>query len=104
LWGGWRLARPAWGQGYATEAARAAPAHGFTVIGLTEIVSFTAAGNLRSRAVMQRLGMTHNPADDFDHPHLPDCHPLRRHVLHRGCRDRLCHRDAGPPDERTGHP
>ena len=65
---GWRLARGAWGQGYATEAGRAAIAFGFGERGLEEIVSFTSATNARSRAVMERLGMTHDPGDDFDHP------------------------------------
>ncbi|WP_319463557.1 GNAT family N-acetyltransferase [Micromonospora sp. RTP1Z1] len=80
---GWRLARPAWGQGYATEAARAAIDYGFTRVGLPMIVSFTAAINARSRAVMDRLGMTRDPADDFDHPNLPLGHRLRRHVLYQ---------------------
>ena len=80
---GYRLAREAWGRGYATEAARAAVAHGFDEAGLTAIVSMTATTNLRSQAVMRRLGMTHDPADDFDHPRVPDGHPLRRHVLYR---------------------
>lgn len=80
---GWRLARDAWGFGYATEAARAALAVGFEEAGLDEIVSFTAVGNTRSRRVMHRIGMTHDEADDFDHPGLPEGHPLRRHVLYR---------------------
>jgi RimJ/RimL family protein N-acetyltransferase len=80
---GWRLARPAWGHGYATEAARAALRHGFTEAGLHEIVSFTTRSNVRSQAVMRRLGMTRDPADDFDHPQLAPEHPLRRHVLYR---------------------
>jgi RimJ/RimL family protein N-acetyltransferase len=80
---GWRLARAAWGSGYASEAARAAVAFGFGDLGLEEIVSFTAVGNTRSRSVMERIGMTRDPADDFDHPALPHGHPLRRHVLHR---------------------
>jgi ribosomal-protein-alanine N-acetyltransferase len=80
---GWRLARDAWGQGYATEGARAALAHGFDELGLEEIVSMTVPANLRSRRVMERLGMTRDPADDFDHPALPEGHPLRRHVLYR---------------------
>jgi len=79
---GWRLAHPLWGFGYATEGARAAVAFGFASLGLSEIVSFTTAGNLRSRRVMERLGMTHDPRDDFDHPALAS-HPLRRHVLYR---------------------
>ena len=80
---GWRLARDAWGQGYASEAALAALGFGFDVVGLDEIVSFTVPANLRSRRVMERIGMTHDPADDFDHPQLPAGHPLRRHVLYR---------------------
>jgi RimJ/RimL family protein N-acetyltransferase len=80
---GWRLARQHWGHGYAVEAARAAAAFGFEVVGLEEIVSFTVPANARSRRVMERLGMTHDPADDFDHPKLPEGHPLRRHVLYR---------------------
>jgi len=79
------LARPYWGRGYATEAARAAIEDGFNRLGLAEIVAFTVAGNLRSRRVMERLGMTRDPAEDFDHPRFagdPD-HPLRRHVLYR---------------------
>lgn len=80
---GWRLARSAWGHGYATEAARAALAYGFGPAGLAEIVSFTTVANARSQAVMCRLGMTTDPADDFDHPTLPVDHPVRPHVLYR---------------------
>ena len=80
---GWRLARRAWGNGYATEAGLAALDFGFGRVGLGEIVSFTTAGNARSRAVMERLGMTHDPADDFDHPDLPEGDSMRRHVLYR---------------------
>jgi len=80
---GWRLAPEAWGSGYASEAAREAVRFGFEDAGLDEIVSFTVPANVRSRAVMERLGMTHDPADDFDHPRLPAGHPLRRHVLYR---------------------
>ena len=80
---GWRLARSAWGRGYATEAARASIAYGFDVAGLPEIVSVTAEVNAPSRAVMRRLGMVHDPAEDFDHPGLPEGSPLRRHVLYR---------------------
>lgn len=80
---GWRLARAYWGRGYATEAARAAVAAGFGDLGLEEIVSFTVPANRRSRAVMERLGMTRGPADDFEHPRIPVGHPLRRHVLYR---------------------
>ena len=84
---GWRLARHAWGHGYATEAARASLHFGFETLGLEEIVSFTVPANVRSRAVMERIGMHHDPADDFDHPKLPEGHPLRRHVLYRLARD-----------------
>jgi RimJ/RimL family protein N-acetyltransferase len=80
---GWRLARSAWGKGYATEAARAALAFGFDEVGLEEVVSFTVPGNRRSRAVIERLGMSHDPAGDFDHPGLPAGHPQRHHVLYR---------------------
>ena len=85
---GWRLARPAWGHGYATEAAREALRVGFDELGLDEVVSFAAVANTRSRAVMERLGMTRDPADDFDHPALPAGHPLGRHVLYRVRRSR----------------
>lgn len=80
---GWRLARSAWGQGFATEAAGRAVAAGFEQFGLDEIVSFTTRTNLVSQAVMRRLGMTTDPAEDFDHPALPAGHRLRRHVLYR---------------------
>ncbi len=80
---GWRLAFEHWHNGYATEAARAAVRFGFEQLNLKEIVSFTVPENRRSRRVMERLGMTHDPAEDFDHPMLPLGHPLRRHVLYR---------------------
>lgn len=83
---GWRLAAEHWGRGYATEGARAALAFGFEPLGLTEIVSFTVPENLRSRRVMEKLGMTRDPAEDFDHPLLPAGHRLRRHVLYRVAR------------------
>lgn len=79
----WRLSRAAWGQGYATEAARAAIADGFERVGLPGVVSFTSVGNLRSRRVMERLGFGHDPGDDFEHPRLEPGSPLRRHVLYR---------------------
>jgi RimJ/RimL family protein N-acetyltransferase len=82
----WKLARPYWGQGYATEAARAALEDGFFRLGFDEIVAFTAVGNRRSRGVMERLGMSRDPAEDFDHPRLPQGHPLLRHVLYRARR------------------
>lgn len=80
---GWRLAASAWGKGYAVEAARACLEWGFEALGLLEIVSFTSTANTRSSALMQRLGMHHDPSDDFDHPMLSPDSPLFRHVLYR---------------------
>ena len=80
---GWRLAFEHWGHGYATEAARLALGYGFGTAALPEIVSYTSATNHRSRAVMERLGMRRDPADDFDYPTMPEGHPLRAHVLYR---------------------
>jgi len=79
---GWRLARSAWGHGYATEAALAGLAFGFQVLALPEILAVTTAGNLRSQAVMRRIGMIRDPAEDFDDPTEPEG-PLRRNVLYR---------------------
>jgi len=78
----WRLARAYWGRGYATEAAQAALDYGFEKLALAEIVATTVPANRRSRRVMERLGMTRAPEDDFDIPHLPEG-PLKRHVLYR---------------------
>jgi len=83
---GWRLATDFWGRGYATEGAKAALAFGFYELGLKEIISFTVPENLRSRRVMEKIGMTYDPKDDFDHPLLPAGHPLRPHVLYRAVR------------------
>ncbi|MFC5826608.1 GNAT family N-acetyltransferase [Nonomuraea insulae] len=80
---GWRLAQPAWGHGYATEAARRAVRYAFEEAGLDAIISMTAVRNTRSRAVMERLGMTRDPAEDFDHPRVPRDSPILRHVLYR---------------------
>ena len=80
---GWRLARSAWGRGYATEAALAAVAFGFEQHGLREVVALTSELNLRSQAVMERIGMTRDPADDFDHPRCPPGDRLRAHLLYR---------------------
>ena len=80
---GWRLAAEYWNRGYATEGAVASLKFGFDVLGLSEIVALTVPGNLASRRVMEKIGMVRNPADDFDHPMLPEGHPLRRHVLYR---------------------
>jgi RimJ/RimL family protein N-acetyltransferase len=83
---GWRFATAYWGQGYATEAANAALSFGFSQVSLNEIVAFTTTGNMRSRRVMERLGMTYDNADDFDHPNLAPGHSLRPHVLYRCAR------------------
>jgi RimJ/RimL family protein N-acetyltransferase len=80
---GWRLARDAWGVGYATEGGAASLRYGFEVLGLDEIVSFTSALNAPSRRVMERLGMTRDPADDFDHPSIEQGAANRAHVLYR---------------------
>jgi RimJ/RimL family protein N-acetyltransferase len=80
---GWRLARSHWGRGLASEAARAALAFAFHELALGEVVAFTYAGNVRSRRVMERLGMRHDPAGDFIHPELSARHPLAPHVLYR---------------------
>ena len=80
---GWRFAATAWGRGYATEAARAVLEFAFTELALPEVVSFTAVANVRSRAVMERIGMTRDESGDFDHPAVAEGHPLRRHVLYR---------------------
>ena len=80
---GWRLAFDSWGRGLATDGARAVADYAFNELDLSSLVSFTVPANLRSRRVMEKLGMAHDPRDDFDHPRLPEGHPLRRHVLYR---------------------
>jgi RimJ/RimL family protein N-acetyltransferase len=80
---GWRLSAAHWGKGLATEGARAAVREAFDILKISELVSFTVPENFRSRRVMEKIGMTHDPADDFDHPSVPEGHPLRRHVLYR---------------------
>ncbi len=84
---GYRLGSQYWGNGYATEAARAVLQFAFRKLNLKEIVAFTVPANTRSRNVMEKLGMLRNPADDFQHPKLADGHPLREHVLYRLTRD-----------------
>ena len=79
----WRLAYDYWGRGYSSEAAVAVAEFAFTSLRLDEIVAFTVPDNLRSRRVMGRLGMRRSPEDDFEHPALPEGHPLRAHVLYR---------------------
>lgn len=80
---GWRLARPWWGQGLASEGARLALRVGFEMLGLDEIVAFTTVHNQRSRAVMQRLGMQESPGELFEHPGVPTGNPARLHCLYR---------------------
>ena len=84
---GWRLAEKHWGKGFATEAARGALRVGFERLGVPEIVSFTAVNNVRSRAVMERLGML-EAQDTFDHPAIPLGHALCKHCLYRCSRER----------------
>jgi len=79
----WRLSADHWGRGFATEAARAMVRYAFEILKLDALVSFTVPANLRSRRVMEKIGMTHDPAEDFDHPNLAPGHPLCRHVLYR---------------------
>jgi 3-dehydroquinate dehydratase / shikimate dehydrogenase len=90
---GWRLAASYWGHGYATEGALAALGFGFQELWLDEIVSFTSAGNIRSRGVMEKIGMVRRPEEDFDHPRVPQTSPLCRHVLYRLTRGAYSTRD-----------
>lgn len=94
---GWRLARAAWGQGYATEAARATVAFAFGELRLDEVVAMAVPANERSLAVMRRLNMTNDPAESFDLPDLPVESPLRRHVLYRLTSARWAARPAPGP-------
>lgn len=80
---GWRIAHEHWGKGYATEGAKAVLEYAFNTVKLKEIVSFTAEQNMRSRNVMEKIGMQHIPEKDFDHPQVPDGHALRRHVFYQ---------------------
>ncbi|HZZ32964.1 MAG TPA: GNAT family N-acetyltransferase [Phenylobacterium sp.] len=84
---GWALAPDAWGSGYAVEAARAVIPDGFARTQVREILAFTGAANLRSQAVMRRLGMVRAADRDFDHPLLLADHPLRRHLVFVIARD-----------------
>jgi ribosomal-protein-alanine N-acetyltransferase len=93
---GWRLGAPYWGRGYATEGAIHSLRFAFEHLGLDEIVSMTARINMRSRRVMEKLGMTHDEADDFDHPRVPAGSRLCRHVLYRIRRPPVC-----PPNHRA---
>jgi len=80
---GWRFRREFWGRGLATAAARQAERYAWEQLKLRELVSFTAEANERSRRLMERLGFRHDAAGDFDHPRIPEGHPVRRHVLYR---------------------
>jgi RimJ/RimL family protein N-acetyltransferase len=90
---GWRLRREFWGQGVAYAAARRAMAFAFSELNLRSLVSFTSAINVRSRKLMERLGFTHDPRDDFHHPNISAEHPLCLHVLYRKSAD------SAPPVE-----
>lgn len=92
---GWRLSFDAWGHGYASEGAREVLRFSFEQAGLEQVVSFTAAGNTRSRAVMSRIGLTHDPSQDFDHPRLAFESPLRRHVFYRISQSEFARIQAG---------
>ncbi|GAB3249494.1 GNAT family N-acetyltransferase [Chitinimonas naiadis] len=94
---GWRLAPACWGKGYATEAARLALDYGFGALQLDEIVALAVMDNLPSHAVMERIGMVRNVADDFDHPRIPEGHPLRRSLLYRIQRQQWLSRQAASP-------
>jgi RimJ/RimL family protein N-acetyltransferase len=79
---GWRLARAHWGKGLATEGARGVVRYAFETLKLPEVIAITVPKNVRSRRVMEKIGMKHHPELDFDHPRLPEGHPMRRHVLY----------------------
>ena len=96
----WRLRREFWGRGIARAAAAQTLDHGFTVLGLPQVVAFTAAVNLRSIRLMERLSFTRDMGGDFEHPALPPGHPLRRHVLYRRARGG----PAAPPQAPGGSP
>lgn len=89
---GWRLSPEHWGQGYATEGASAALDAAFDRVGLDQVIALTVPSNVRSRRVMDKLGMVHSPHEDFDHPRVPDGHALKRHVLYRHTRERWAER------------
>jgi RimJ/RimL family protein N-acetyltransferase len=91
---GWRIAKTHWNKGYATEAAKYVLNHAFNHLNLPEVVSFTAIQNRTSRRIMEKIGMTHDPKDDFDHPKLAEGHPLRQHVLYRITADQIKVKDS----------
>ena len=80
---GWRLAHPYWGNGYAYEAASKVLIYAMETLKLSEVVAFTLPSNTPSRKLMEKLGMTYDPKDDFENTKLPKGHPMRPHVLYR---------------------
>ena len=79
----WRFRRQFWSRGLAYAAAVQALVYGFSTLRLTEIVAYTAASNLRSIRLMERLDFIRDLAGDFEHPGVPQGNPLRHHVLYR---------------------
>jgi len=94
---GWRLSSKHWGQGFATEGAKAILDFAFRELKIPEIVSFTAQGNAKSIRVMQKIGLLSNSDDDFDHPKLDDASPLKQHVLYRLSREQYFPVSAATP-------
>lgn len=94
---GWRVPRAFWGRGYAPEAAAASIRFGFEAVGVPEIVANTVPQNASSRRVMEKLGMSHDAMDSFDHPRVAEGHPLRHQVLYRLPRDRWLMAVAAEP-------
>lgn len=90
---GWRLLQKFWGHGIAFAAARQAEDYAFSVLKLEQLVSFTTESNSRSRKLMERLGFSHDPGDDFERPSLEQGHPLLHHVLYR--KDATAHQASG---------
>jgi RimJ/RimL family protein N-acetyltransferase len=79
---GWRLSVANWGKGLATEGARGVIQYAFAILKLRELVAITVPANLRSRRVMEKIGMKHLQELDFDHPRVPEGHPLRAHLVY----------------------
>ncbi len=92
----WRLRKEFWGRGIAHEAANQAIDYGFVKAGLAEIVSFTTPPNLRSIRLIERLGFERDHEGDFDHPAVPEGHPLRHHVLYRKKKPNQSLQPSGP--------
>jgi 3-dehydroquinate dehydratase/shikimate dehydrogenase len=95
---GWRLTAEHWGRGYAPEGARASLAYGFDTLALEEIVAFTSVGNAKSRRVMEKIGMSHDPDEDFDHPRVPRESSRCRHVIYRISRSAFAQAQAATAD------